>query len=136
MAGEIDPIERMMSTLAGVDLDSYGNSGKQPDNGMVQEPETETKDTSPIVEEKPKSQKKTKKATVAERQTPNNTSYSTIIIRKATRDKVRMAKIMYESEVGLKVTLNDFIEMLIEKGLPALSPEACKRFKALNFGKE
>lgn len=137
MAGDIDPIEQIMRNVAGVDFDSYGNSDKQPGDSSA--PETEPTDKaapSSATEGEKKTQIKTMKPKAQERQASNNNRYSTIIIPKVTRDKIRMAKIMYESEVGSKVTINDFLELLIEKGLPALSQDAGKRFKALNFKKE
>ena len=124
MAKEVDPYEMIMRSVANVDFDSYGNSKQEKQEAPVTD---EINRDGPPSSVKKKTQKKEGKPKDNASTASEAARVSTITMRYASRERLRVAKLMYECATGRRLSLGEFVDELINSGLPVLSREAAKQ---------
>lgn len=110
---KIDPAMAIMGFDDDVNYDAFLSDPKQEIPAPSESEKTRSKKESTAKEKKPS-------------QGSSERSYSTIALDRETFQKLQLSKSAYTMATKEKISMGRFIGLLIEKGLPALSPKAQK----------
>ncbi len=125
----IDPAVLIMENVSSVDVDSYVKPSEDSSPKK-----TEEKKTEPVPDQMSQQVKTRKKKEKSEKGAPiaNFPKMAVLNVRASTVKRFRLSKSMYEATVGRTVTVSEYLEMLIDTGLNALSPKAAKMLSVLD----